>query len=41
MGGRRAGARHGGGTTESFDVRSEHDRRGDMEGLKSDAASFW
>ena len=34
MGGRLVGARHGGGTTESFDARSGHDRRGDMDGLK-------
>ena len=33
-------ASHGGGTTESF-ARSEHDRRGDMDGVKSDSASFW
>ena len=41
MGGRWVGARHGGGTTESFDARSGHDRPGDMDGLKSDSASFW
>ena len=41
MGGRRVGARSGGGTTESFDARSGHDRRGDMDGLKQDSASFW
>ena len=41
MGGRQVRARHGGGTTESFGVRSGHDRRGDMDGLKSDSAPFW